>query len=100
MLNVVLQNNSLSGKLIYKRFEKDNSTGLVRLQLVKDKWEGWYNFSSEGKGSVRQIIFKYEQGAFAEAYGDVMLKRDSVFYKYPSTLNFERDHPFRKTACK
>jgi len=99
-MNIILQGNSLIGKLNYKRFEKDNSTGGLQLQFTNGKWEGWYDFLSEGKASVRQIIFKYDEGTFEEAYGDVIMKQDSVFYKYPSTLNFERGHPFRKMACK
>ena len=100
LMELHLQNDSLSGELRYKRFEKDSNAGRVRLQYNKKQWEGWYDFRSEGKATVRQIIFEYEQGLLDEAYGDVVMKGDSVFYKYPSTLNFERSHPFRKTACK
>ena len=100
LMDLHLQNDSLSGELRYKRFEKDSNEGRLRLQHDKMQWQGWYDFRSEGKATVRQIIFKYEEGVLEEAYGAVVMKGDSVFYKYPSTLNFERSHPFQKTACK
>jgi hypothetical protein len=94
------RDDSLTGTLTYKRFEKENNTGFVRLMLNAGKAEGFYRFRAEGKQSVRQIIFKYENDTFEEAYGDVIMKKDSAFYKYPSALRFEDAHPFKKISCK
>ena len=90
----------LTGHLNYNRFQKDKNRGSVTLKVVNDKLKGWYTFNSEGKLSMREIVFKIDGMSLAEAYGDVEMKRDSVFFKYPVTLNFEIKHPFKKIACK
>ncbi|MEP6713409.1 MAG: hypothetical protein ABJA37_13370 [Ferruginibacter sp.] len=90
----------LSGHLSYNRFEKDSNRGSVTLKAEKGKLKGWYNFMSEGQLSVREIVFKITGTSLAEAYGDVEMKGDSVFFKYPAALHFEDRHTFVKTVCK
>ena len=51
----------LYGTLHYKRKEKDSNTGNVVLKRVGGRAEGYYTFNSEGKTSVRQMIFKISQ---------------------------------------
>jgi hypothetical protein len=89
-----------TGKLIYKRFEKDSNNGIVSLSKEKDHLSGWYTFQSEGMTSVRQIIFKAYDGKLAEGFGEIAVISDSAFYKYPVTLQFEETHPFIKVNCK
>jgi hypothetical protein len=89
-----------SGKLSYKRFEKDSNNGIVTLSKEKDHLSGWYTFQSEGMTSVRQIIFKASDGKLAEGFGEIGVIGDSAFYKYPVTLQFEETHPFIKVNCK
>jgi hypothetical protein len=89
-----------TGKLIYKRFEKDSNNGIVSLSKEKDHLSGWYTFQSEGMTSVRQIIFKAYDGKLAEGFGEITVISDSAFYKYPVTLQFEETHPFIKVNCK
>lgn len=91
----------LSGHLSYKKFEKDNNKGVVTLlPAEKNQLHGWYNFSSEGTQSVREIIFKITDSTLSEGYGDVKMKNDSVYFKYPTVLKFEEKHPFKKRDCK
>ena len=89
-----------SGPLVYKRYEKDSNKGSVVLTQNNDRLEGWYTFQSEGMTSVRQIVFKEENNALSEAYGDLNVKGDTAFFKYPTTLQFETKHPFNKVNCK
>ena len=89
-----------TGHLSYKRFEKDSNRGTVIVKPDKDKLKGWYSFLSEGQLSMREIIFKINGSALAEAYGEVEMKGDTVTFKYPATLNFEDGHTFKKTECK
>ena len=91
----------LSGHLMYKRFEKDSNKGVVTFSAPQNgEMHGWYNFSSEGTQSVREIIFKVTDSTMAEGYGDVKMKGDTVVYKYPAALKFEEKHPFKKRDCK
>ena len=90
----------LTGTLEYRRFEKDDNTGIFTGILTsKNTLEGWYRFHSEGLISMRQVIFKVNSG-LAEGYGEMELKHDSAFFKYPSNLRFEENHPFLKDSCK
>ena len=89
-----------TGHLSYKRFQKDSNRGGVILKAIDDKLKGWYSFTSEGKLSVREIIFKITGTSLSAAYGDVNMKGDSVLFKYPVALKFEIKHPFMKTECK
>lgn len=92
--------DSLAGDLRYKRKEKDSNIGNVVLKKIDSRGEGYYTFQSEGKTSVRQIIFKINGSSFAEGYGDIEMKNDTAVLKYPHALNFEEKHPFNKVTCK
>ena len=89
-----------TGKLTYKRFEKDSNKGTVRLVEDDNYLKGWYTFQSEGMTSLREVIFKKKNGSLAEGYGDVKQSHDSVFYSFPTTLRYEENHLFTKTACE
>lgn len=100
LMNISLNGNKVSGKLQYKRFEKDRNTGNFIGNIDSGKIIGWYTFQSEGMVSVRQVIFKVMQDKISEGYGDIELKGDTAYFKYPHTLNFEENHPFIKVNCK
>ena len=93
------KNDALFGTLHYKRKEKDSNTGKVILKRIGARAEGYYTFNSEGKTSVRQIIFKIKPNAFAEAYGDIEMRNDTATLKFPHALNYEEKHPFNKVNC-
>ena len=95
------QNNDLlKGTLVYKRKDKDSNNGKVVLTKTGNRAEGYYTFQSEGKTSVRQIVFKIEKNSFAEGYGDIEMKKDTAIFKYSHALNFEEKHTFNKVTCK
>ena len=93
-------NDVLNGTLIYKRKDKDGNKGNVVLTKINNRAEGYYTFQSEGKTSVRQIIFKINGNAFAEGSGKIEMKNDTAVYKYPHALNFEEKHIFNHVICK
>ena len=93
-------NDVLNGTLIYKRKDKDGNKGNVVLTKINNRAEGYYTFQSEGKTSVRQIIFKINGNAFAEGSGNIEMKNDTAVYKYPHALNFEEKHVFNHVICK
>ena len=95
------QNNDLlKGTLVYKRKDKDSNKGNVLLTKINNRAEGYYTFQSEGKTSVREIVFKIEKNSFAEGYGDIEMKKDTAVFKYSHALNFEEKHTFYKVICK
>ena len=92
--------NVLNGILNYKQKDKDSNKGTVALTITGERAEGYYTFQSEGKTSVRQIVFKVKSSFFAEGYGDIEMKNDTAVFKYPHSLNFEEKHAFNKIDCK
>lgn len=92
--------NVLNGILNYKRKDKDSNKGNVALSITGKRAEGYYTFQSEGKTSVKQIVFEIGNISFAEGYGDIEMKNDTAVFKYPHALNFEQKNAFNKINCK
>lgn len=90
----------VSGHLTYKRFEKDSNDGDFTGNIYPNgRMNIWYKFKSEGLISVRQVIFKINENALVEGYGDVTMQHDTAVFKYPTTLAYEENHPFIKVTC-
>ncbi len=89
-----------NGTLNYKRKDKDSNKGNVSLTKKGNRAEGYYTFQSEGKTSVRQIVFEISNNSFAEGYGDIEMKNDTAVFKFPHALNFEVKHAYNKINCK
>jgi len=98
-MNISINGNSVSGTLDYIGYEKDSNRGNFTGIIDGDKLIGWYTFQSEGMISVRQVIYKIDEGSFLEGYGDIEMSGDTAFFKYPSNLNYELQHPFTKIPC-
>lgn len=99
-LHISTSGTEVTGDLMYNRFEKDDNDGSITGTLEDDKIKAWYKFSSEGMISVREVYFKIIDHKLAEGYGDVELKHDSAYYKYPTALKYEATHPFVKVPCR
>jgi len=99
-MNLSVNGNEVSGDLIYNRFEKDDNKGTFAGKITDSTLEGWYTYQSEGKSSVKQIIFKIAGNTFLEGYGDINLSGDSAYFKYPHTLVFEDKYAYARTDCK
>ncbi|MEJ7626343.1 MAG: hypothetical protein WKF35_05740 [Ferruginibacter sp.] len=100
LMNISVDGNAVTGTLLYKRFEKDSNTGNISGKYENGKITGWYNFLSEGKSSVRQVIFKVSETGITEGYGDIEMTGDTVNFKFPHALQYEDQHPFKKMDCK
>lgn len=100
IMNISITGDSVSGQLAYNRFEKDRNEGDFTGNIFpNDEIKVWYKFKSEGTISVRQSVFKIKGNALAEGYGDVVMQHDTVVFKFPTALNYEENHLFRKVNC-
>ena len=100
LLNLDVVDFTVNGTLYYRPFEKDKSSGTIKGILENNVLKVWYTFQSEGLTSVRQLYFKVINGKLSEAYGDVIMRNDSICYKYPANLNYEELHVYSKLDCK
>lgn len=91
---------SVSGELNIINFEKDRNNGTINGEIKDDLIVGWYKFFSEGKSSIRQIVFKIEGDKLLEGYGDTEMRGDTVLFKSIVALNYLTDKPFVKRDCE
>ena len=91
---------SVSGELEIANFEKDKNNGTINGEVKDDLIVGWYKFFSEGKSSVRQIVFKIEGNSLLEGYGDITMSGDTALFKSIVSLNYLKDKPFVKRDCE
>lgn len=91
--------DSVVGKLSIHYYEKDKSDGMFTGIIQDDKILGWYNFNSEGKNSVRQMIFRIAGDSLIEGYGSIETNHDTAFFKDIPALNYLNQRPLIKVAC-
>lgn len=93
------EKDSISGNLNYHWFQKDNNTGYFSGTLEDSLLSGFYNFYSEGKYSVRQIVFKVKNDTLLEGYGPIEMKNDTAFFTKAAGLHYMYQRPLVKREC-
>lgn len=99
-LKLTVLGNEVSGDLIYDRFEKDGNVGTINGKIQDDLVIADYTFQSEGMSSVKQIVFKIQNGQLIEGFGDIVMEGDSAVFKNISDLKYQSEQPFTKADCK
>jgi hypothetical protein len=88
LLNLNVLDSNVSGKLQYRRFEKDRNdgtiSGVVRGSLIIAN----YTFQSEGISSVRELVFSIRGDSLFEGYGEITVKNDSAKFVNTAQLKF------------
>ena len=88
-LNIEKLDKNISGSLIYMLKEKDINRGEISGEMKGDTLFADYEFMSEGKTSVRQVMFLQKENQLVEGY----LTEDSKNYK------FNEDFALTRTNC-
>ncbi len=91
--------DSVSGDLFYNPYQTDSNFGTFKGTFKDSTLRAWYTFESEGMVSYREVVYKLTPDGFVEGYGDIEISGDSAWFKYPQTLKFEDEHPFKKIQC-
>ena len=88
---VSLEDNlgTIIGKMRYKNFEKDSSTGDLVGSQNGDTIKLVYTFESEGKISDRQIYFLKKEGNIIEGIGEQKTEGNQSNYVNPTKLKYE-----------
>jgi hypothetical protein len=92
-------NNAVSGDLEYKRFQKDQNKGTLAGVMRGDTLLADYTFMSEGKSSVREVIFLKKGNMFVEGFGDVEEKNGKMVFKNTGTVKFNETMSMQGTDC-
>ena len=88
-LNIEKLDKNISGSLIYMLKEKDINRGEISGEMKGDTLFADYEFMSEGKTSVRQVMFLQKENQLVEGY----LTEDSKSYK------FNEEFALTRTNC-
>ena len=99
-LNLTVTGKNASGDLAYSWFQKDKNTGTIDGRLHGDTIIANYKFMSEGKESIRQVVFLNQGDKLVEGVGEIKLEGNNTMYQDLSMLNFDGTIVMRKVPCK
>ena len=87
-LSVFGSSRIITGALNYQYNEKDNNNGTIRGVMHGDTLIADYIFMSEGKASIRQVVFLKQGSNFVEGYGDEEEQNGKMVFKDMNTISF------------
>lgn len=91
--------DSVSGRLAYRFYEKDKSSGTIRGTLRNNIVDAQYQFMSEGMESIRQVVFRMEGEKLYEGRPDTFDQQGNpVFNKDATRIPFDTI-PFIRQPC-
>ncbi len=90
--------SNVSGKLAFKNFEKDSSSGTFKGTYNNGVLLGIYNFNSEGMNSNMQVAFKKTPAGFIRGFGDMDASGEN--FKDATNLNYDTTYTFVPGMCK
>ena len=90
---------TITGKMRYKNFEKDNSTGDIMGTKSGDTLKLNYTFQSEGSTSDREIYFLKKGDQLLEGIGEHSTEGSKEIYSNYAKIKFEQGN-FKQTDCK
>lgn len=98
-LKVEIFPNVATGVLTYQLSGKDKNVGTFDGRLQGDTLVADYTFRSEGKVTVRQIIFKLSAAQAREAYGKMRDYEGKMIYDDLSAINFTKGLALDSVSC-
>lgn len=91
--------NVVTGVLNYAFYEKDNSKGTLEGRIAGDTIYAEYTYSSEGKESVRPVVFLLNENTVIEGFGE-MLEQDGKFLLGDrSKIDFSKGIKYQPVDC-
>lgn len=100
LMKLNIDNGQVSGDLTYQYFEKDRNTGTLKGQMNGDTLFATYTFMSEGRESVRQIVFLKKGDEMTEGYGNLNPTSGEPDFTDKSTIKFDNKFVLKKTSCR
>lgn len=97
-LNVIINDNIITGNLTYDYYQKDKSKGTIKGQLKCDTLFADYTFMSEGVESVREVVFIKIANGWVEGYGEIDDKDGKVTFKDRSKITFDNNVVLQETT--
>ena len=98
-MHLNVKDTIVSGTLNFNLYQKDKNKGTIHGVWRNDKIYADYSFQSEGMTSVREVIFKIDDGNLVQAFGDLTEKDGKLVFTDKDQLQYQTANPFIKTDC-
>lgn len=89
LLNALMTGDSITGSLGYKLYEKDQNNGTILGKVYGDTIRAAYTFMSEGRESVREVVFLKKDSLLVEGYGKVKEENGRMVFDNINTVKFD-----------
>ena len=81
-------NNEVNGELTYIPYQKDKNEGTLVGNIKGDTLVADYTFMSEGKSSVREVVFLKKDAQYIEGYGAILISNGKTVFTDKNQLKF------------
>lgn len=98
-LRLNVKDSTVTGDLQYAFYEKDRNSGTINGVLRNDTIYADYAFQSEGTTSVRELVFKVQDGTLLQGFGDLTERNGKIVFQDKTKLQFQTANPFLKIQC-
>jgi hypothetical protein len=98
-MQIKVTGKDIDGKLVYQYFAKDKNTGTIKGELNGDTLYAQYTFMSEGKESIRSLVFLSKNGSFTEGYGKLNETTGEPDLSDKSAIHFDGKMILQKINC-
>lgn len=92
-------NNEVNGKLTYKIYQKDKNEGTIVGNIKGDTLIANYTFTSEGKSSIREVVFLKKDARYIEGYGTTLESNGKKVFTDKTKLKFDSKTIFNEVDC-
>lgn len=101
-VSLSLQRNEdqVSGRLAFRFYEKDKSSGTVEGEMKGDTLFASYHFWSEGMESFREIAFLKKENSFVMGYGEILNSGNRDVFRNKNDIQFDAGVVLKKVRCK
>ena len=99
LLNALMTGDSITGSLGYKLYEKDQNNGSILGKMYGDTLKAMYTFMSEGKESIREVIFIKQDSLLVEGSGELKEMNGKVVFDNSRDIKFD-GLVLAKVPCK
>ncbi|MDT0676298.1 hypothetical protein [Autumnicola musiva] len=98
-LGLEITGDQVTGYLMYHLAEKDKNNGQIVGEMRGDTLFAEYYFNSEGKESVRDVVFLKEKTSITEGYAEMKETDGKVTFVNPSAVKFDENFRLKRTNC-
>lgn len=99
LLQMEKMSDDVAGTLSFNYFEKDKNEGTFEGIMVGDTLFADYTFGSEGKISVREVMFVKKGNKLVEGYGEVEELEGKTKFKSKTKFTFYDAMPLEEINC-